>query len=79
MVTLLALPAPGAFGALGFTDPATLNTNAETDTGDDGGPQVTTDGLGNWVAAWQSSDELGMSAGADSDIFFARSFDPPFR
>ena len=28
MVTLVALTAPGAFAALGFTDPATVNTNA---------------------------------------------------
>ena len=33
-----------------WTAPALLNTNGATDTGGDTVPQVTTDGMGNWVA-----------------------------
>jgi len=60
-----------------WTDPAALNTNAATDSGADGyaGLALTTDGLGNWVAAWASSENLGGIMGYDDDIFVARSTD----
>ncbi len=41
-----------------WTAPAPLNTNAGSDTRNDGWPQVTTDGQGTWIAAWQSDDSL---------------------
>jgi Neuraminidase (sialidase) len=58
-----------------WTDPAALNTNAATDSGDDYGPQVATDGGGNWVAIWTSYDSLEGTIGTDSDILAARSTD----
>jgi len=56
-----------------WTAPAALNTNAATDSGDDGQPQVTTDGGGNWVTVWHSDDGLGGAIGTDWDILVARS------
>ena len=58
-----------------WTAPAALNTNAATDSGLDWAPQVTTDGAGSWVAAWQSTDSLGATIGTEYDIFFSRSSD----
>ena len=55
-----------------WTDPAALNTNATSDSGGDRDPQVTTDGAGNWVAAWESEDSLGGTIGTDEDILVAR-------
>ena len=48
----------------GVSEPAELNTNAGSDSGDDKRPQVTADGLDSWVAVWQSDDDL---AGAWAD------------
>ncbi|MBW2383278.1 MAG: hypothetical protein JRG92_06570 [Deltaproteobacteria bacterium] len=56
---------------VGFGPVAALNTNAASDSGWDTHPQVTTDGVGNWVAVWNSSDSLGATIGSDFDIFFA--------
>jgi len=58
-----------------WTSPVALNSNADTDSGADARPQVTTDGGGNWVAVWRSSDDLGGSIGTDGDILVARSTD----
>jgi hypothetical protein len=58
-----------------WTAPAALNTNAATDSGGDHSPQVTTDGLGRWVAVWESDDSLGGTIGTDFDILVARSTD----
>jgi Neuraminidase (sialidase) len=64
-----------------WTAPVALNTNAASDSGDDRapvgppGPQVTTDGQGNWVAAWYSDDSLEGTVDTDRDIFFSRSSD----
>ncbi|MCB9849204.1 MAG: exo-alpha-sialidase [Phycisphaerales bacterium] len=55
--------------------PAQLNSNAATDTRDDYDPQLTCDGAGNWVAVWETRDDLGGTIGLDSDILFARSAD----
>jgi len=41
-----------------WTDPAALNTDAATDSGNDNRPQVTSDGGGKWVAIWGSGDVL---------------------
>jgi len=51
-----------------------LNTNAGTDTGDDGGPVIACDGQGIWIAAWHSKESVAGS-GWDGDILFARSAD----
>jgi hypothetical protein len=58
-----------------WTAPAALNTNAAADSGDDWEPLVTTDGAGNWVAAWESWDDLGGTIGGEGDILVARSTD----
>ncbi|MCJ7510059.1 MAG: glycoside hydrolase, partial [Dehalococcoidia bacterium] len=58
-----------------WTAPAALNTNAATDSGGDWWPQVTTDGAGNWVAVWSSTENLGGTIGTDADILVARSTD----
>ncbi|GAG40277.1 unnamed protein product, partial [marine sediment metagenome] len=57
-----------------WTDPAALNTNAASDSKSDDRPQVTTDGKGNWVAVWDSTENLG-GIGTDYDILVARSTD----
>lgn len=58
-----------------WTPPVALNTNAAIDSRDDWGPQVTTDGGGNWVAVWHSEDDLGGTIGGDRDILVSRSTD----
>lgn len=65
---------------LTFTDPLVpnapsfvLNRNAESDTGADTFATVETDGFGNWVAAWRSTETLGGTIGGDADILTARS------
>ncbi len=55
------------FAAFGFGAPAPLNSNAASDSGFDIKPQVTTDGLGAWVAVWESTDYLGATIGFDRD------------
>ncbi|UCC30076.1 MAG: exo-alpha-sialidase [Phycisphaerales bacterium] len=52
-----------------------LNTNAETDSGNDHFPEVATDGLGNWVAVWSSNENIAGTIGTDGDILFSRSTD----
>jgi hypothetical protein len=54
---------------------AMLNSNGTSDSGDDTYPAMTTDGLGNWVAVWQSDENLDGTAGTDRDLFFAVSGD----
>jgi hypothetical protein len=54
-----------------WTEPAALNSNATTDSGNDFDPQVTTDGAGNWVAVWSSNDDLGGTIATDRDILYA--------
>ena len=58
-----------------WTAPATLNSNASTDSGDDFDPAIATDSMGNWVVAWRSDENLGGVAGTDDDLFVARSTD----
>ena len=58
-----------------WTAPAALNTNAAIDSASEGGAQVTTDGAGNWVAVWQSDEDMEGAIGADWDILVARSTD----
>jgi hypothetical protein len=57
-----------------WTWPAALNTNAATDSGYDGAPQLAADGWGNWLAVWNSSDSLGATIGTDSDILYATEY-----
>ncbi len=55
--------------------PVPLNNNAATDTGQDGNPEIATDGQGHWVVVWSSSDSLGNTIGTDHDVLVARSVD----
>jgi sulfatase modifying factor 1 len=58
-----------------WTPPVPLNTNAATDFGLDAFAQLATDGQGNWVAVWLSTDSLDNTIGSDIDIFVSRSDD----
>jgi BNR repeat-like domain len=58
-----------------WTAPATLNINADSDVADDWSPQLATDASGNWIAVWQSTENLGGAIGTDFDIFVSRSSD----
>ncbi|MCJ7510413.1 MAG: glycoside hydrolase [Dehalococcoidia bacterium] len=60
-----------------WTAPAALNTNAATEAGRDASPQVATDGAGNWVAVWDSWDDLSGTIGTDFDILYATEFQAP--
>ncbi|MCP4645667.1 MAG: hypothetical protein GY851_34800, partial [bacterium] len=51
-----------------------LNTNATTDSGMDAQAFLATDEKGNWVAVWNSNEDLS-GAGTDNDIFVACSAD----
>jgi hypothetical protein len=55
-----------------WTSPAALNANAALDSGSDAYPRVGTDGRGNWVTVWRSTDDLGGTIGTDEDILVAR-------
>ena len=70
---LIILTTPHTALGVAISSPEALNNNALVDTNDDQMPAVVTDGLGNWVAVWRSSDDLGGSIGTDDDILFARS------
>lgn len=54
-----------------WSSPTTLNSNAKTDSADDKYVRVATDGVGNWVAVWESP----ITSGGDSEILAARSID----
>lgn len=58
-----------------WSDSSPLNSNADTDTNSDYDPQITTDGEGNWVVAWESSDTLGDTIDEDDDILYSYSTD----
>ncbi len=57
-----------------ISDPRPVNTNASVDNGLDLAPSIATDGQGNWIAVWTSTNSASGVPG-DSDIFFARSID----
>ncbi|UCE58928.1 MAG: DUF4215 domain-containing protein [Phycisphaerales bacterium] len=58
-----------------WTGPEPLNTNAASDAGTDAHPQLATDGQGNWMAVWESTEDLGGTIGTDGDILFSNSTD----
>lgn len=59
-----------------WTSPLPLNGNASTDSDNDFGPAVATDGQGNWVATWFSFDSLVGTIGTDSDVLRATAVFP---
>jgi len=56
-----------------WSAPAPLNANAAGDTGFESEVSIATDGNGNWVATWNSTENLGGAIGTDIDILYARS------
>ena len=66
---------PTAFAQKIFQPQSVLNTNAETDVGDDLPCQVATDFLKTWVAVWNSTDPLDGTLDSDDNVLFARSVD----
>ncbi|MFT4569554.1 MAG: hypothetical protein ACI8TX_000871 [Hyphomicrobiaceae bacterium] len=68
------LPA-GAQSFPSATPAVTLNSNADTDRGNDRRPSLAGDGQGHWIAVWQSDENLDGALGKDWDILFAVSED----
>jgi hypothetical protein len=62
-------------GGASWSDPAPLDADAASDSKEDLFPQLTTDGLGTWVAVWNSGDDPGSAPGSDADVLYARSSD----
>ncbi len=60
-------------GGISWTDPAPLDPNAGSDSGQDFRPQVATDLAGNWLATWTSQGGLGGTLGDDYDMLISRS------
>lgn len=58
-----------------WSPPKLLNTNGATDTGRELDHHLATDRLGNWVAVWNSNENLNGAIGTDYDILLARSAD----
>ena len=54
---------------LTWSAPASAASDAATDQGHDGAPDVTTDGQGHWIAVWDGGGQ------SERDIMFARSSD----
>ena len=54
---------------------ALLNTNGPSDSGSDQDVELATDGGGNWVAVWQSHENLNGTTGTEGDILAATSSD----
>lgn len=59
-----------------WSDSVPLNTNAQFDQRVDQFPQIATDGMGHWVAVWESrNDAASATPPMEWDILFARSLD----
>lgn len=58
-----------------WTSPLAINNNPGSNTDQNWKPHIATDGAGNWVAVWYSSDTLGATVGSDDDILVSRSTD----
>ena len=69
-VFFLAAPVAGVM----FGPPAAVNSDAATDTQEDGAVQIATDGAGHWVAVWIANKAPGPSQ-SERDVFVARSSD----
>ena len=62
-------------GGASWSDALPLNTNAAIDSGADFRPNITTDGSGIWLAAWDSTEDLSGDIGTDLDILYSLSLD----
>src|SRR5262249_51472165 len=71
-VAVVLFVGPAAGGTFG--PPAAVNSDAATDTQEDGAVQIATDGAGHWVAVWIADKAAGPSL-SERDVFVARSSD----
>lgn len=62
-------------GGRSWSKPSRINAAGADDWGDDDQPALATDGDGNWVVVWSSSDTLGARIGGDRDILYSISRD----
>jgi len=58
-----------------WSELALFDPNMATDTGNDWGPRVATDGAGHWVIVWSADRALGGTLGTDTDVLFSLSTD----
>lgn len=58
-----------------WSSPAPVNREAERDAGDDGSPELATDGRGTWLAVWTTWDSHERTIGSDGDLMAAASHD----
>jgi len=58
-----------------WSSPIPLNHYAGVDVSGDTDADIATDGKGNWIAVWDSTDSLGNTIGTEYDILAARSVD----
>lgn len=71
------VPAPGIHVSYSTDNGATWTAPlvASGNSGPGGFPQITTDGLGQWITVWHSNSDLGGTINTDLDILLARSTD----
>ena len=62
-------------GGLSWTAPAVLNSNGNTDVGDDRNPKIAMTDQGVAIVIWDSPENLGGNTGTDQDILITRSLD----
>jgi hypothetical protein len=55
-----------------WSDPELVNLNGDADGALDRFPAILTDGSGQWIAGWYSTDSLGGTIGSDYDMLFTR-------
>ncbi|MFC1612079.1 sialidase family protein, partial [Myxococcota bacterium] len=60
---------------LTWSAPVVLSNYGKSDSNEEEIPQLSTDGLGNWVAFWECRDTLDNTIDNDWDIVFVRSTD----
>jgi hypothetical protein len=60
---------------LTWSPPATLNSNATSDSGADSHADVATDRAGTWLAVWRSNDNVGGVTENDYDLYVSKSID----
>jgi len=58
-----------------WSAPSPVNREAERDAGDDGSPEIATDGRGAWIAVWTTWDSRQRTIGSDGDLAMAASHD----
>lgn len=61
-------------GGSSWSAPQRLDSNSATDVGSETHPRIATDGAGNWIVVFQSTEDH-FGAGSDSEIYSYRSSD----